>query len=50
MCIIEKHIEDFYKNYTESKNCNSLRSLKRYYQNEDKISNQRQIYDEKKQS
>ena len=44
MCIIEKHIEEFYKNYTENKNCKNVRSLKRYYENKDKITNQRKVY------
>ena len=39
--IIEKSIEDFYNKYTECKICNSKRSLKRYYENKDKISNQK---------
>ena len=43
-CNIEKNIEDFYNKYTECKICNSNRSLKRYYQNKDKLSNQRKIY------
>ena len=40
-CNVEKIIEDFYNKYTESKLCNSKRSLKRYYENKDKISNQK---------
>ena len=46
-CNIEKNIEDFYNKYTECKLCNSNRSLKRYYENKDKISNQKKIYYEK---
>ena len=46
-CNIEKNIDDFYSKYTECKICNSKRSLKRYYENKDKISNQRKIYYEK---
>ena len=42
-----KNIEDFYNKYTECKVCNSNRSLKRYYENKDKLSNQRKIYYEK---
>ena len=45
---IEKHIEDFHKNYTECKDCKSKRGLKRYYVNKDNISNQRKIYYEQK--
>ena len=46
-CTIEKHIKDFCKKYTECKNCNRVRSLKRYYEKKDKISIQRKIYYEK---
>ena len=31
LCNIEKYIEDFYQRYTECKDCNSKRGLKRYY-------------------
>ena len=48
MCIIEKHIEEFHKNYTESKICNSKRILKRYFGDKEKISTQRKTYYEKK--
>ena len=40
-CNIEKISEEFYKKYTESKNCNSKRSSKRDYENKEKISNQK---------
>ena len=43
MCKIEKHFEDSYNKNTDCRNCNSIRNLKRYYDNEDKISNQRKI-------
>ena len=43
MCKIEKHINNFYKKYTEGKDCNMKRSLKCYYDNKDKISNQKKI-------
>ena len=46
-CNIEKHIRDFYNNYTECKICKGNRSLKRYYENKDKLSNQQKIYYEK---
>ena len=46
-CNIEKHIEDFYDKFTERKNCNSIRSLKRYCENIDKIPNQKKLYYEK---
>ena len=44
---IEKHINDFYKKYTECIDCNRARGLKRYYENKDKVSNQQKIYYEK---
>ena len=47
ICNIEKHINNFYKNYTECIDCNRARRLKRYYENKDKISNQQKIYYEK---
>ena len=46
-CNIEKNIEGFYNKYTECKICNSKISLKRYYENKDKISNQKKLYYEK---
>ena len=45
-CKIKK-IEDIYSKITECKNCSSVRSLKRYYGNKDKIANQQKIYYEK---
>ena len=47
MCNIEKHINNFYKNFTECIDCNRARGLKRYYENKDKISNQQKVYYEK---
>ena len=47
ICNIEKDINNFYKKYSESSDCNRARGLKRYYENKDKISNQQQIYYEK---
>ena len=47
MCNIEKHINNFYKKYSECRACNRARGLKRYYDNKDKISNQQKIYYEK---
>ena len=46
-CNIEKHINNFYKKYTECKDCNRTKGLKRYFQNKDKISNQQKIHFEK---
>ena len=47
-CNIEKHINSFYKKYSECKDCNIKRGVKRYYENKDKISMQQKIYYEKK--
>ena len=44
---IKKDTNNFYKGYTECKDCNRTRRLKRYYDNQDKISNQEKIYYEK---
>ena len=46
-CKNEKHIKNFYKKYTECKDCNRTRGLKRYHQKKDKTSSQRKIYYEK---
>ena len=40
MCNIEKHINNFYRKYSECRDCNRTRGIKRYYENKDKISNQ----------
>ena len=49
MCFyIEKHINNFYKRYSECKDCNIKRGVSRYYDTEDKISLQEIIYYEKK--
>ena len=47
ICNIEKDINNFYKKYSECRDCNRARGLKRYYENKDKISNQQKIYYEK---
>ena len=47
MCNIEKHITNFYKKYSECRDCNRARGLKRHYEKKDKISNQKEIYYEK---
>ena len=47
MCNNEKHINNFYKKYSEYRDCNRTRGLKRFYENKDKISNQQKIYYEK---
>ena len=47
-CNLEKTIEDFYNKYRECKNCKSKSNFKRFYENEENLSNQRTIYYEKK--
>ena len=47
MCNIEKDITNFDKKYSECRDCNRTRGLKRYYENKDKLSNQQKIYYEK---
>ena len=47
ICNIEKDINNFYKKYSECRDCNRTRGLKRYYENKEKISNQQKIYYEK---
>ena len=43
ICNIEKHINNFYKKYTECIDCNRARGLKRYYEkNREKILLQKQ--------
>ena len=46
-CNFEKHINNFYKKYSECKDCNIKRVVKRYYDNKDIISMQQKIYNEK---
>ena len=48
VCNIEKSIENFYNKYRECKQCNIQRRMKYYYENKDKLSNQRKLYYEKK--
>ena len=47
ICNIEKSIDNFCNKYRESEQCNIQRSIKRYYENKDKISNQKNLYCEK---
>ena len=44
---IEKNVVNFYNKHTECKICNSNRSLKRYYENKENLSNERKVYYEK---
>ena len=47
VCNFEKSTDSFYNKYRECKQCNIQRSMKRYYENKDKISNQHKLYYEK---
>ena len=47
VCNIEKSIDDYYNKYRECKPCNIKRSMKRYNENKDKLSNQRKLYYER---
>ena len=48
VCNTEKSIDNFYNKYRECKQCNIQRSMKRYYENKDELSNQRKKYYERK--
>ena len=48
MCNIEKHMNNFYKNFSECRDCKSRRGLKPYYENKEKTSHTRKMYYEKK--
>ena len=43
-CNTEKSFDSFYNKYREYKQCNIQRSMKRYYENKDNLSNQRNIF------
>ena len=47
ICNPGKHINNFYKKYSECRDCNSTTRLKRYYENKDNLSNQQRIFYEK---
>ena len=49
ICKTEKCIEYFYNKCRECKPCNIQRSMKRYYEHKDKLSNQRKLCYEKKE-
>ena len=44
ICNIEKDINSFYIKYSECRDCNRARGLKRFYENKDKFSNQQKIF------
>ena len=51
VCVIgntEKSVDNFHNKKRECKQCNIKRSSKYYYEDKDKISNQRKMYYEKK--
>ena len=53
MCVIcntEKSTDNFYSKYRECKPCKIQRNMKRYYENKEKISNQRNLFYEKKRN
>ena len=41
ICNTKKSIDNFYNKNREYKPCNTQRSMKRYYENKDKLSSQR---------
>ena len=47
VCNTEKHINNFYKRYSECKECNIRRGVKHYHDNKDIISIQQKKYIEK---
>ena len=47
VCNIEKQINKFYKRYSEGKDCNIKRGVKRYSDNKGKLSIQQKNYYEK---
>ena len=47
VCNIEKSIDNFYNKYRECQPCNIKRSRRRYFENNDKRSNQHKLYYEK---
>ena len=47
VCNNEKSIDIFYNKYRECEPCNIERSLRRYYENKDKLSNQKKLCYEK---
>ena len=44
MCNIGKKLKKNYKRYSECRDCNCARRLKRYYENKEKISNQKKFH------
>ena len=48
ICNTEKGIDNLYNKYRECEQCNIKKSMKRYYEKKDDLSNQRNFYYEKK--
>ena len=44
ICNPEKSNNKFYNKFRECKQCNIKRNLKRYFENKDKLSNQRKLF------
>ena len=44
VCNTEKTIDNFYNKCRQCKSCNIQRSMKRYYENRDKLTKQRKKY------
>ena len=44
VCNTEKSIDTFYNKHRECKPCNIRRSMKRYHEIKDKLSNQRKLF------
>ena len=49
ICNTEKSIDDFYNKYRECKPCKNKRSTKRYYEDKDEISNNKNCFMKKKE-
>ena len=48
VCKTYEIVDSFYNKYRKCKQCIIQRSLKHYFENEDKLSNQRSLYYDKK--
>ena len=44
ICNTEKSVDNFYNKYRKCTQCKKQRSMKRCYENKDKLSNQRKFY------
>ena len=48
VCDFEKYVNNFHKKFSECKDCNIKRGVKRYYDKKDKISIEQKIHYDKK--